>query len=47
MTQNPHSKTGARPRGHQGPKQSYGLRDFKYLKLKIMDLPSRKIRVSI
>ena len=28
-------------------KQSYGLRDFKYLKLKIMDLPSRKIRVSI
>ena len=28
-------------------KQSYGLRDFKYLKLKIMDLPSRKTRVSI
>ena len=28
-------------------KQSYGLRDFKYLKPKIMDLPSRKIRVSI
>lgn len=28
-------------------KQSYGLRDFKYLKLKIMDLPSRKIKVSI
>ena len=28
-------------------KQSYGLHDFKYLKLKIMDLPSRKIRVSI
>ena len=28
-------------------KQSYCLRDFKYLKLKIMDLPSRKIRVSI
>ena len=25
----------------------YELRDFKYLKLKIMDLPSRKIRVSI
>ena len=28
-------------------KQSYGLRDFKYLKLKIMDLPSRKIKISI
>ena len=28
-------------------KQSYGLRDFKYLKLKIMDLPLRKIKVSI
>ena len=28
-------------------KQSYGLRDFKYLKLKITDLPSRKIKVSI
>ena len=28
-------------------KQSYGLCDFKYLKLKIMDIPSRRIRVGI
>ena len=28
-------------------KQSYGLRDFKNLQLKIMELPSRKIRVGI
>ena len=28
-------------------KRSCGLRDFKCLKLKIMDIPSRKIKVSI
>lgn len=28
-------------------KQSYGIRDFKYLRLKIHDLPSRRIKTHI
>ena len=28
-------------------KQSYGIRDFKYLRLKIRDLPSRRIKTHI